>query len=118
LRLMLCRLVTERLSAERSYRANVLIVIRAVGCKAAVETKAWFPDNPGNEFTAGKPASAVVGVRNDGAAAFNISATMGTLALVSNPSGSIYNFTGMVSLDQPSNICINVSSSESFDYII
>ena len=109
---MLCRLVTERLSAERSYRANVLIVIRAVGCsKAAVETKAWFPDNPGNEFTAGKPASAVVGVRNDGPAAFNISATMGTLALVSNPSGSIYNFTGMVSLDQPSNSFRNISST-------
>lgn len=75
-----------------------MIALRgAVGCAAAdVEVKAWFPDSPSLEFVVGQPMTAVIGVRNNGAEGFNLTAVQGNLALVTDPSGNVFNFTGTV----------------------
>jgi hypothetical protein len=63
-----------------------------------LESKIWFPENPTLEFTPGKTAVAVFGARNMGKTDVNISAAWAQLALVSNPEGSIFNFSAAVSL--------------------
>jgi hypothetical protein len=69
----------------------------AVGCAAAdVEVKAWFPDSPSLEFVVGQPITAIIGVRNNGPEGFNVTAVQGNLALVTDPSGNVFNFTGAV----------------------
>ena len=50
------------------------------------------------EFLPGKLATAVIGVKNTGDKAFNVSAVIANLALVGSPDGNIFNFTGQVSL--------------------
>lgn len=46
--------------------------------------------------------TAVIGVRNNGAEGFNLTAVQGNLALVTDPSGNVFNFTGTVcSLSRP-----------------
>jgi hypothetical protein len=62
-----------------------------------VEVKSWFPDSPTLEFAPGKLATAIIGVKNRGSSSVNITAAIGGLALVSNPAGSVYNFTSIVS---------------------
>jgi len=61
------------------------------------QVKTWFPDHPSLEFLPGKLVTTVFGVRNPGDVAFNVSAAVGNLALVSNPEGNIFNFSGIVS---------------------
>jgi hypothetical protein len=74
------------------------ISIAAVACTASVDSKVWFPENPGLEFIPGKTSVAVIGARNLGKTAVNVSAAWAQLALVSNAEGSIYNFSAAVSL--------------------
>lgn len=69
----------------------------AVGASASLETKTWFPDNPSLEFFPGKLSTAISGVRNTGKEAVNVSAVSAALALVSNPDGFVFNFSGLVS---------------------
>ena len=59
-----------------------------------IDARVWFPSSPLREFVVGKHIGAVIGVRNVGADGFNVSAVQGSLALVSDPSVSVLNFTG------------------------
>ena len=61
---------------------------------AEVETRVWFPDAPTREFVVGRHIGAVIGIRNRGETGFNVSAIQGNLALVTDPSGNVMNFTG------------------------
>jgi len=65
-----------------------------------IETHVWFPDSPTREFVVGKHIAAVVGVRNTGDEGFNTTVIQANLALVSDPSGNVMNFTGN-SLEMP-----------------
>jgi hypothetical protein len=61
-----------------------------------VELQHWFPDNPIMEFFPGKLVTCVIGVRNNGGAAVNISAAVASLASPFNADVKIYNFTAQV----------------------
>ncbi|KAI8111654.1 hypothetical protein M9435_004154 [Picochlorum sp. BPE23] len=79
--------------SARLFSASVVLAL--VGCAAAdVEVKAWFPDSPSLEFVVGQPITAILGVRNNGPEGFNVTAVQGNLALVTDPSGNVFNFTG------------------------
>lgn len=71
-----------------------------MSCVAAadVEVKTWFPDSPSMEFSPGDIALAMIGIRNTGETNLNISATMGSLAMTTDPDGNVYNFTTIVRL--------------------
>jgi hypothetical protein len=65
-----------------------------------IETRVWFPDSPTREFVVGKHIAAVIGVRNTGDEGFNTTVIQANLALLSDPSGNVMNFTGN-SLEMP-----------------
>lgn len=54
----------------------------------------YFPDRPTAEFFPGKLVTAVLGVRNAGAAPVNVSYAAANLASPYNASLNIWNFTG------------------------
>jgi len=69
----------------------------AVGSVSAdVELKTWFPEHPALEFHPGKVAPVVIGARNTGEDKIALKAAVGNLALVSDPAGNVFNFTGTV----------------------
>lgn len=69
----------------------------AVGSVSAdVELKTWFPEHPALEFHPGKVAPVIIGARNTGEDKIALKATVGNLALVSDPAGNVFNFTGTV----------------------
>lgn len=61
--------------------------------RAEVESTYWFPDNPTLEFTPGKPAPCIIGLRNTGPDAINASVGNAHLAFAHEPSTILYNFT-------------------------
>ena len=74
-----------------------LVIYAVIGSKADyLKVRTWFPDNPEMEVIPGKLTTAIIGVRNVGDGPINITAAMGGLALVSNPEGSVYNFSAVV----------------------
>lgn len=76
---------------------NLLALLVAAGFAAAdVEIKTWFPDSPSLEFVVGQHITSIIGVRNYGPEGFNLTAVQGNLALVSDPTGNVFNFTGTV----------------------
>lgn len=89
----------DNITGPSGLRVDPMIALHgAVGCAAAdVEVKAWFPDSPSLEFVVGQPMTAILGVRNNGPEGFNLTAVQGNLALVTDPSGNVFNFTGTVS---------------------
>jgi hypothetical protein len=61
-----------------------------------LEVKAWFPENPTNEFVPGKSSKAIFGVHNAGSDGFNVTYATASLALPYEPSTSVFNFTSQV----------------------
>lgn len=73
-----------------------IFVLAMVGFTAAdVEVKTWFPDSPNLEFVLNSHITSVIGIRNNGPEGFNVTAVQGNLALVSDPAGNVFNFSGM-----------------------
>lgn len=61
--------------------------------RAEVESTYWFPDNPSLEFTPGKPAPCIIGLRNTGPDALDAAVGNAHLAFAHEPSTILYNFT-------------------------
>ena len=61
-----------------------------------MEVKTWFPDSPNMEFVLNSNINSVIGIRNHGPEGFNVTAIQGNLALVSDPAGNVFNFSGAV----------------------
>lgn len=79
------------------YNFIVNLFANTVGFAAAdVEVKSWFPESPNLEFVVNSHISSIIGIRNHGPEGFNVTAVQGNLALVSDPAGNVFNFTGTV----------------------
>lgn len=78
--------------------ASVPSSFAVAGIAAAqdVQVQSWWPENPTKSFFPGKQASLVLGVKNTGTAALNVTYAAANLASPYNASMTMFNFTGVV----------------------
>ena len=61
-----------------------------------VQVLTWWPEHPTKSFFPGKSASAVLGFKNIGSDALNVTYAVANLASPYNATMNLFNFTGQV----------------------
>ncbi|PSC68232.1 Interferon-related developmental regulator 1 [Micractinium conductrix] len=81
--------------------AACLLAVAGIAAAQDVQVQSWWPENPTKSFFPGKQASLVLGVKNTGTAALNVTYAAANLASPYNASMTMFNFTGVYLGDVP-----------------